>query len=67
MNEVNGWTEILEDAKRRGKRVSILVNGSFKPYTGLVLKITTFMVVLVNEYSSEYVALKDIKAVRVFD
>ena len=66
MNEVNGWTEILEDAKRRGKRVSILVNGSFKPYTGFITKLTIFMVVLFNEYSQEYVVLKDIKAIRVY-
>ena len=63
---MNGWTEILEDAKRRGKRVSILVNGSFKPYTGFITKLTIFMVVLFNEYSQEYVVLKDIKAIRVY-
>ena len=67
MNEEDGWTVILNYAYKDRKRVSILINGSFKPFTGFVARFTNFMVVLENEYSSEYVALKDIKAVRVFD
>ena len=67
MNELTEWIDILKNANEEIKRVSILVNGSFKPYRGLVEKVTMFMVVLVNEYSREYVVLKDIKAIRVYD
>lgn len=67
LNEWDGWADILNRADREGKRVSILVNGSFKPYVGRVIKVRASIVVLMNEYSKEYISLRDIKAIRVYD
>ena len=47
--------------------VSILVHGSFKPYTGKVKRAYEHFVELVNDYSSNYVYYKDIIAIRVYD
>ena len=67
MNELDTWTDILRDAKQNHKRVSILVDGSYKPYTGYVESINIFWVQLRNEYSTEYLQNSEIKTVRIYD
>lgn len=64
---MDGWADILNRADNDGNRVSILVNGSFKPYVGRVVEVRVSIVVLMNEYSKEYILLRDIKAIRVYD
>ena len=46
--------------------VSILVHGTYKPYTGKVKRAYENFVELVNEYSTNYIYYKDIIAVRVY-
>ena len=67
MNELDTWTDILTEAKQIHKRVSILVDGSYKPYTGYVESINIFWVQLRNEYSTEYLKNSEIKTVRIYD
>ena len=54
------------EAKDKRNRVSILVAGTYKPYTGFVRSLNEVMVSLDNEYSNEYIMLADIKALRVY-
>ena len=67
MNELDTWSDILKEAKKNHKRVSILVEGSYKPYTGYVETVNIFWVELRNEYSVEYLKNSEIKTVRIYD
>lgn len=60
------WFEVLRRAKDNNKRVSVLINGTFKPYTGYVTNLSKSLLTLDNEYADEYILLNDIKAVRVY-
>ena len=67
MMTISPWYDVLADAQNEGKRVSVLVNGSYKPYTGRVLEIKgNLMIALGNEYAQEYILFSEIKAVRVY-
>ena len=67
MNEFDTFIEVLKEAKVNNKRVSILVEGSYKPYTGHVESINIFCTQLRNEYSVEYLKNSEIKTVKVYD
>lgn len=56
----------LRDAKARVRTVNILVEGTYKPYTGHVVDVNDNMVILENEYSTEYLLLSSVKAVKVY-
>ena len=60
------WFDVLKKAKNYGKRVSVLINGTYKPYSGYVTNLTKSILTLDNEYADEYILLNDIKAVRVY-
>lgn len=61
------WAEILISARNSGSKVSILITGSYKSFTGKVKKLEIGVVTLENEYSTEYISLSEIRAVRVYD
>ena len=61
------WNIILVDALENRNRVSILVEGTYKPYTGYVTEVKKGVLTLTNEYSTEYIMIANIKAVRVYD
>ena len=61
------WYDILIGAFNRKNRVSILVDGTYKPYAGRIIKMQGNIVSLQNDYSVEYIMLINIKAVRVYD
>ena len=60
------WSDVLKNAHDNSKTVSILVNGSYKPYTGKILRMELGLITLVNEYSMEYISMNEVKAVRVY-
>lgn len=60
------WFDVLRKAKDNGKRVSVLINGTYKPYSGYITNLTKSILTLDNEYADEYILLNDIKAVRVY-
>ena len=61
------WYDILMDAFKRENRVSILVDGTYRPYAGRIISMRGNIVSLQNDYSVEYIMLTNIKAVRVYD
>ena len=61
------WNVILVDALESRNRVSVLVEGTYKPYLGHVTEVKKGVLTLKNEYSTEYIMLTNIKAVRVYD
>lgn len=61
------WNVILVDALENRNRVSVLVEGTYKPYTGHVTEVKKGVLTLKNEYSTEYIMITNIKAVRVYD
>lgn len=67
MNEVDNFTDVLKQAQKDHKRVSILVAGSYKPFTGFVKSVNIFQTQLENEYSVEYIRNVEIKAVRIYE
>ena len=60
------WFDVIRKAKDNGKRVSVLINGTYKPYSGYITNLTKSILTLDNEYADEYILLNDIKAVRVY-
>ena len=60
------WYEVLRKARDNDKRVSVLINGTYKPYSGYITNLTKSILTLDNEYADEYILLNDIKAVRVY-
>ena len=60
------WYEVLRKARDNNKRVSVLINGTYKPYSGYITNLTKSILTLDNEYADEYILLNDIKAVRVY-
>ena len=60
------WFDVLKKAKDNDKRVSVLINGTYKPYSGYITNLTKSILTLDNEYADEYILLNDIKAVRVY-
>ena len=61
------WNAILVDALESRNRVSVLVEGTYKPYTGKIADVNKGVLTLRNEYSTEYIMIANIKAVRVYD
>lgn len=67
MNDpISGWQRVLVDALNSGKTVSVLVDGTYKPYVGKVTKVSGNVATLKNEYATEYVSIPMIKAVKVY-
>ena len=64
---ISPWNVILSDALDSNKRVSVLVEGTYKPYTGKISDVNKGVLTLRNEYSTEYIMITNIKAVRVYD
>ena len=61
------WNVILMDASLNRNRISVLVEGTYKPYTGKIADVNKGILTLENEYSTEYIMIANIKAVRVYD
>ena len=61
------WNVILIDASLNRNRISVLVEGTYKPYTGKIADVNKGVLTLKNEYSTEYIMIANIKAVRVYD
>lgn len=61
------WGKILSRAREENHTVSVIVHGSYKPYVGKIKDVMVGLVVLINEYSTEYIQLSEIKALRVYD
>ena len=67
MNDpISGWQKVLVDALNSGKTVSILVDGTYKPYIGKVEKVSGNVVTLKNEYATEYVSIPRITGMKVY-
>lgn len=61
------WFKILHNAFEHSERVSVIINGTYKPFTGYVLSIDSGLVTIDNEYSREYIMMSEIRSIRVYD
>ena len=60
------WENVLREAQRENKWASILVNGTYKPFSGTIRKVTPTMVELDDRFSVNRILLSEIKVVRTW-
>ena len=60
------WENVLREAQRENKWASILVIGTYKPFSGTIRKVTPTMVELDDRFSVNRILLSEIKVVRTW-